>query len=394
MGQDNRFRFTPARLAKLPAGAAMYYDTATPLALRVTVAGGKTFCVYRRIDGKPSRVRIGRMQDITLQDARNAAQELLGKVAAGGNPAAERKATRKQTTLQEAFSYWLDNHAKIHNRTWRESERVWSKFVAPRLGNPRLASIGEADVTKVHTAIGAESGPYQANRVLSLLSAVFHKARALGYRGENPTIDVKRFHEESRERFLGADELPKFFQTLTDEPDELLRDYFLVGLLTGARKYNTLAMRWSEIDWHAKVWRIPRTKAGKSVTIPLTTPALAVLEQRRLRANGSEWVFPSPRKDGHLADPKAAWGRLVKRAGLQDVRQHDLRRSLASYMAIGNTALPIIAAMLGHASGSRMTAVYARLADSPVRAAAEAATATILQAGGVQLLGGPTDDQA
>ncbi len=393
MAQDSRFRFTPTRIAAMTM-PGMFYDTASPLAVRVYAGGSRTFCVYRRVNGRPCRVRIGRCEDVSLGDARKAATKILGEVAGGSDPAAERKAERKQATLQEAFDYWLENHAKVHNRTWRESERVWIKFVKDHLGNRRLAAIGEADVTKLHVAIGRESGPYQANRVLSLLSAVFHMARHLGYRGENPTIDVKRFPEHSRERFLGADELPAFFEALAAEPDDLFRDFFLLGLLTAARKANVLAMRWQEIDWESRVWRIPRTKAGKPVTIPLTMPALTVLEQRRLRANGSEWVFPSPRKDGHLADPKAAWGRIVRRAGLQDVRQHDLRRSLASYMAIGNTAMPIIAAMLGHASGSRMTSVYARLADSPVRAAAEAATATILQAGGVRLLEGKAHDQA
>ncbi|MFW5693372.1 MAG: Arm DNA-binding domain-containing protein, partial [Thermoguttaceae bacterium] len=116
---ENKFKFTPARLEKLKPGAktTMYYDVGTPLALWVTPGGAKTFCVYRRVNGRPSRVRIGRVGDVALGDARKAAQKLLGEVASGADPGAERAASRKQPTMEALWGYWFEHHARPHKKT-------------------------------------------------------------------------------------------------------------------------------------------------------------------------------------------------------------------------------------------------------------------------------------
>ena len=106
-----------------------------------------------------------------------------------------------------------------------------------------------------------------------------------------------------------------------------------------------------------------------------------ILQQRRTAAEGSPWVFSSNRgKTGHITEVKSAWGRIRKAAKLVDCRPHDLRRSLASHMAIGGSSLPTIGAMLGHTQPST-TAIYARLSTDPVRTAAETAATAILTAG-------------
>ena len=123
------------------------------------------------------------------------------------------------------------------------------------------------------------------------------------------------------------------------------------------------------------------TKSGKPVVVPLVPAAVALLRHRREAANGSRWVFASNRsKTGHITEVKSAWKRVKTAAALVDCRPHDLRRSLASHMAISGTSLPTIGAMLGHSQPST-TAIYARLSTDPVRAAAENATALMLTAG-------------
>ena len=140
-------------------------------------------------------------------------------------------------------------------------------------------------------------------------------------------------------------------------------------------------MRWEQIDFVTGLWRIPLTKSGKPVVVPLVPAAVALLQQRREAADGSPWVFASNRgKTGHITEVKSAWKRIITAAKLADCRPHDLRRSLASYMAIGGVGLPVIGAMLGHSQPST-TAIYARLSTDPVRLAAENATALILTAG-------------
>ena len=211
---------------------------------------------------------------------------------------------------------------------------------------------------------------------------MFNKASDMGFRGENPAKGVKRFKETKRDRFLERDELPAFFQALLAEPNEALRDFFLLCLLTGARRGNVQAMRWEDMDLTAGRWRIPETKSGVPVVVPLCDPALAILQNRRKAANGSPWVFPGRGKTGHLIGPKSAWARILKRAGLSDLRPHDLRRSLGSWQAMGGASLPIIGKSLGHTQAAT-TQIYARLQTDSVRASVAAATTGMLEAGGV-----------
>lgn len=142
-----------------------------------------------------------------------------------------------------------------------------------------------------------------------------------------------------------------------------------------------MAARWMDIDLTGALWTKPQTKSGKSMTVRLTVLALRLLESRS-KASKSEWAFPSKRSiSGHVAHIGRAWDRIRSESGLSDIRPHDLRRSLASWMASQNVSPIIIGEMLGHAPGSRATAVYARLAKGVVRTAAEQATQALLQAG-------------
>lgn len=376
---ENKFRFTPARLEKLKPGAktAMYYDVGAPLALWVTPAGVKTFCVYRRVNGRPCRVRIGRVGDVALGDARKAATKLLGEVAGGGDPAAERTAKRKQATFAMLWAYWFDHHAKTKKKTWKEDKRLWDNFLSDRWGSRQLGAIKKADVVRLHNEVGEKNGPYAANRLLALIHAMYGKADDLGYTGPNPAHRVTRFAEQKRDRFLGADELPRFFSALEEE-EQPWRDIFALLVLTAARKGNLLAMRWADIDFSRQIWRIPDTKGGKPVVVPLVLPALNILRLRQQDTGHCEYVFPAFNGRGHICDPRTAWKRILQRAELDDVRPHDLRRSLASWMTIGGATLPIVGRMLGHQDGSPATAVYARLNVDPVRQAAELAAMAML----------------
>ena len=150
-------------------------------------------------------------------------------------------------------------------------------------------------------------------------------------------------------------------------------------------------MRWDAIDLALALWRIPskEAKAGVPIVVPLTAAALDVLHARQ-QANGhSEWVFPSKSKTGRIVEPKSARGSgLSSGPAWFNVRPHDLRRSLGSWMAIGGASLPVVGGMLGH-SQPRTTAIYARLCVDPIRAAAQAATDAMMAHGGSKLLPAP-----
>lgn len=383
----NRFSFTRERLAKLPApatGRTTYHDDKTPgLILRVTANGVKSFTWYRKINGEPVRLLLGTFPAISVEEARTLAKEKAHEQANGRDPRADRRTRQQELTMGDLIAHWLE-YAKAHKRSWAEDVRMCDKYVAP-WAKRKLSAIRKTDVQAMHLRLAKDSGKYTANRAHELIRAMYNRAKDIGYEGENPALGIKRFAEEKRDRFLHANELGAFFTALQAEPNPMIQHFFLLLLLTGGRRSNVQAMRWDEIDFSTALWRIPETKSGKPVVVPLTTAALSVIHARREANGNNEWVFPSKGKTGHIVEPTNAWQRIITRAGLVDVRPHDLRRSLGSWMAITGAGLPIVGKMLGHTQANT-TMIYARLSVDPVRAAAEAATAAMLQAGGVKLL--------
>ena len=226
----------------------------------------------------------------------------------------------------------------------------------------------------MHLKVGNENGIYAANRLLALITVIFNKAIEWGSDIKNPAINIQKFKESSRARFLQADELPRFFEALAQEPNKAIKDYIMISLLTGARKMNVLQMRWEQINFNQKIWTIPKTKNGEEHTIPLLQPVIDILNERK---NNGEWIFPSKSTAGHLVDPKKAWANLLKRAEIKNLRLHDLRRSLGSWQAATGASLSIIGKTLAHKNVST-TAIYARLNIDPVRDSLEKATTAIL----------------
>jgi integrase len=249
-------------------------------------------------------------------------------------------------------------------------------------------SIRREHVNAIHLQIGETRGRYAANRVLQFLRAVINwSIEEKLFHGENPAAGIKQFHEASRDRFLQGDEMPKLFATLRDEPNRNLADYVWLALMTGARRGDILAMRWEQVNLEAGIWTIPNPKSREVYAAVLMPQAIEVLRNRRETCPG-DWVFPSDSKPGHVIDLKHPWGRFRKRAGLPDLRLHDLRRSLGSWCAANNVSMTIVAKVLGHKSLAA-TKVYSRLNLDAARSAVETATSAMLKASERKLLPAP-----
>ncbi len=386
-----QFAFTEARLraSEAPKKRRTYYrDTKLPgLQLCITTAGSRTYYFVHRINGRPTRMRIGRQGDISLDQARKAAMELAGDVSRGHDPQAARRARRQVATVGEMFAYYIEQHARPHKRTWKVDQQQYDRYVKRRWHSRKLDTIRRRDVQALHTKIGAKHGHYAANRLRSLLHSMFTVAIDGGlWQGPNPVAGIKKFREKQRERFLSADELGRFFRSLAVETSEIVRDYLLLLLLTAARRSNLLSMAWRDIDFDRAVWAIPDTKAGTPLTIPLTPEALGVLARRRDAAGDSVWVFPSSKSaSGHLQCPEKIWKRVLARAKLTDCRLHDLRRTAASWQALSGSSLQVIGKSLGH-KRTATTEIYAKLTLDPIRQSVERATVAMYEAGGVRLL--------
>lgn len=371
-----KFRFTVRNLERIAPAAGKQvwvYDTGTAgLALFTTPAGRKSFYLARRMDGRYRRIKIGAFPDITIENARKQAARLIGDIAGGQNPAEARQQARDATTFGDLFGYYMTAHAKVHKRGWKRDQRAYELHLS-RWAGRRLDSLTRADVAALHAKIGREF-PVGANRVLALISKVFNVAMNIGYEGRNPAQGVKRFRENQRDRYIDADEMPAFLRELDAEPGQDVRDILYAMLLTGQRRGNVLSMEWAEINPTRRVWTIPalKFKTGKATEVPIVPAMLDILNRRR--AGGDDrYVFPNRRKNPkcpHAREPGGALDRVCERAGIDKVRPHDLRRTLASWATVRGVSYPIVAGMLGHKAHG-VTSIYARYDLSAVRDAFE-----------------------
>jgi integrase len=158
----------------------------------------------------------------------------------------------------------------------------------------------------------------------------------------------------------------------------LIRAALWLYLLTGVRKSELLQAKWAHVDFTERVLRLPRTKAGRSHTVPLSEPVLAIL---RNLPRESEHIFPGRVPDRPLNNIDKAWRRIRARAGLDDVRLHDLRRSVGSWLVQAGNSLLVVQKALNH-STYEVSLVYARLNDDVVRRALDEHAERVLAAAG------------
>ena len=431
----DHIKFTDRTIAALPIPPrglrVEYADTETDgLRLRVSSSGVKTFSLLRRIrNGPMERVTLGRFPDACKTEAaRTRAQKLNGIIADGANPAEVKRAHNGEPTFAALFKEYIERHAEPHKRTWREDQQKYRDHLEGPLGRKKISRIARADLAAIHSAITRAGHPTVANRVKDLVSSIFGRAIAWGYLDSNPAKGIEDNAEKSRDRFLQPGELPRLFAALDGEPNAAFRDYFLLALLTGARRDNVRAMRWTDLDLERGEWVIPMTKNGEPQRVPLVPEAVTILEARKEAAtDGARFVFLAARDDskhGDKSGERKAWLRLLDRdettqlrarieakgtmadasepqssaaelrrlrtiakrlkintdgARLEDIRIHDLRRTMGSWQARTGASLAIIGKSLGHKS-QQATAVYARLDLDPVRAAMETATSAMLEA--------------
>jgi len=345
-----------------------YRDEKIPgLYLEIMPSGTKIFRWIKWIDRKMESVRIGPFPSVQPEDARRRAEELNSEATRGLNPAKQRRAKQSAVTFGELFAAWLDEGKDRGKKTWPADARRFRNHLEKWAGIPP-AELSRDEIKRLHTKIKERSGLYEANRTLTLIRAMLAWGiREYVWTFPNPAAGIKMFREEKRDRWLEPHEIPSFFEAVSQEENPEVRDFVMMCLLTGARRSNVLEMSWKDLDLENARWRIPETKAGEPQVIPLHAAAIEILKARLDTVSGF-YVFPGTGRTGHLAEPRKGWTRILKRAGITNLRIHDLRRTLGSWLATQGESLLLIGKTLGHKSmGS--TATYSRLAVDPVKVA-------------------------
>jgi integrase len=349
----------------------LWDDDLPGFGIRVYPNGKKAFLLSYRVAGRKRQMTIGPFGQYTVEEARRLAKRHLVAIDEGKDPLEARQKEAQGETVRDLCNAYIERHARPHKRSWRADERRIDRLILPAWGNRKAKSITGSDAAALHNRIG-KTAPYEANRTLALISKMFELARRWGFvpkDSANPARDIDRFKEEKRDRWVSPDELPKLAQAIDAEPNVYVRVALWLYLLTGVRKSELLAAKWEDIDWERQELRLGQTKAGRIHYVPLSAPAVAILRDLP-RLEGNPYLLPGHVKGRPLVNISKPWTRIRKAAGVEDVRLHDLRRTVGSWLAQSGNSLHLIGRVLNHSNQST-TAIYARFGQDHVKQALE-----------------------
>jgi integrase len=292
---------------------------------------------------------------------------------------AEIAAGRRASTVKALCDRFLTEHVQHRCKpsTQREYRRCIDLFICPRLGGFKVRDVNRSDVAQLHQDL--VHIPYQANRALGVLSKLFNLAELWELRpdGSNPCRHVQKYPERKRERQLSPEEFARLggvlaeVETTGSEPKPVIAAIRLL-LLTGCRLGEIQRLRWEDVRSNHLL--LPDSKTGPK-RVMLGQEAIRVLD-RIDRVSNNPYVIVGTLPGQHWTDLQRPWRRLRAKAGLPNLRIHDLRHAYASIGASNGESLPMIGKLLGHAT-VQTTARYAHLASEPVRTVADRISATI-----------------
>ena len=338
----------------------IYWDEEIPcFGLRVYPSGRRAYVVTYRVNHRKRLANLGRADALTLSDARRKARTFLGQVADREDPQADGDALRAANTVKSLVDVYLSKHAKPKKQTGSTDERYLNRLLVPKLGSRLVVMVTPADIADIHSSYGAQH-PYAANRLLEIVRKMYHCAETWGLvpRGfPNPCTGIEEFPERKRKVYVTREQMPTLARAIDGELNEHARHALWLLLLTGVRKKELLRAQWRDVDWDRRTLAIGRTKNGEPVLAPLSTVAIDRLKMIP-RVQGNPYIICGPFAGQPLKDLRSAWTRIRTAAELQDIRIHDLRRTVGSWLVQDGASLHLVGAVLNH-KDPKTTAGYA-----------------------------------
>ncbi len=331
----------------------------------------KTFIVQYRINRRKRLKALGDAGVLTLEQARERARKDLTGLIDNIDPLAGRDQAKEAGTFAELAEIFMKRYSEPHTKpsTSQNHRYMLRGRLLPKFGNMSAIGITHNDIAHYHVEVG-RNHPYIANRLIELISAIYKRGILWGILPksfENPAHGVQHFKEEKRDRYLKPEELPGLMQSIDQEQNIYIRNAILLYMLTGLRKTELLSVQWCNIDMERGELKLADTKGGRPHYLPLSNEAMELLRQTPTLSNNPH-VFPGAKKGTHLVNIDKPWQRIRKRAGLDDVRIHDLRRTLGSWLAQSGNSLHLIGRILNHAD-QKTTETYARFQQDNLRTA-------------------------
>ncbi len=280
--------------------------------------------------------------------------------------------------FREFADMYMERHAKPKKGTWKLDQGRLNKYILPGEyeGLPGFADLDLEEITPdhiglLHSRIGM-SYPIQANRVKEQLSKMFNLAitwKKLPWNHPNPTIGVEDFDEISRARFASESEAGRIIRELKRVDSVYVRGAILLLLMTGLRKTEVLKMEWQKIDWDTKEIRVINIKTKEVTYQPLSAAAIEVISMTP-RIGNNPYIIVGKLPGRHRATIDKVWQRIRKRAGVEDIRLHDLKRTVGSWLSQNGVNIQIVKEVMNH-KDIKTTMIYARVGSKQKREALE-----------------------
>jgi integrase len=310
--------------AKPPAsGYIILFDDKTDgFGIRVTAAGAKSFVLnYRVANGDKRRYTIGSWPKWTADAARDEVKyKLHPAINKGSDPVRDKKAKREEPTIDDLSAEYLEQHAtaKKSGKSVYEDKRMLNNIVLPKLGTKRVSAVSRRDVVSLRNSL--KKTPYQANRVLALLSKMFTFAMGDNMRPDNPAKGVERFAEDKREAWFNREQLHSFALALDNYAAQDAADAIRLLIVTGSRPHEVIGAEWPQFNLQLGVWTKPshHTKERKIEHVPLSEAALLILRRMAEHKTGI-YLFPGRKPGAARTTLRNAWKQVCKAAGLATV---------------------------------------------------------------------------
>ncbi|STX39016.1 tyrosine-type recombinase/integrase [Legionella feeleii] len=343
-------------------------------ALRVTSNGVKSFIVETRIANKVKRITLGKYGQLTAEEARKQAKHVLGQIAKGDNPIAEKKANKIRTmSLKQVFNDYLKARKDLKSLTIKDYQGVLQQVMSDWLDKP-LINITREMIAKRHAQYGQTNSKARANYAMRVLRAVFNFAvHEYQLDDGQPVVAVNPveylshtrswFRVDRKSTFIKGHQLAAWHEGLTrlgeegDYPQAMMwKDYFLLILFTGLRRMEAASLRWNDVDFKAKTFSVQDTKNREIHTLPMSD-FLYELLWRRKQFKVSEFVFPAPSQTGHIIEPRKAMLKVAELSGVP-FTVHDLRRTFATTAESLDLPAYALKRLLNHKMTNDVTAGY------------------------------------
>ena len=361
MPSNTTNKLTDAKIRGLsrPKERAFLFEEGTGFGLRLEPTGTKSFVVWYRFNGKQDGVTLGRYPKLSLSDARARVIKIKQKLERGEDPRIEIKETQRANrnfyTVGDLCHEYIERHAKVKKKSWKEDQRILGKDIIPIWNRRKASDIKRKDVINLLDSIVERGAEIQANRTLAVIRRMFSFAIERDILEFSPCNAVKAPAKENiKDRVLSDEEIKALWNQL-DECKSMDRRIALslkLMLITGQRKIECLHLKYSEID-NPGWWTIPKeiSKNGKPHRVFLSPKANEVITLAKELLPESDWVFPSPRTgkpfigssiDHALRDIKAQ--EIIK----VDFTPHDLRRTASSVMTSMGIPFLTVSKILNH----------------------------------------------